>query len=340
MCYLIYCIRECFDKIWIKRFKSHLLRVRPNKSDKLDLLVEIDGSMSSIVLLDSLNRVVAKSRSKLYFVHIDVSNVFNLHEEERDQRINTLMSILKSYEYELEVIKLEDSLNMTKEALQNVFQNTLSLTSKEDLLSCFKRASLIREARERNVNKIVLSGNATDLSIQLISGCAKGRGFQIPGEISFVEFLTDINITFGNPLRDFILDRDIAYYWYKRNLHFIPTFKFHNLPSEQFKSINGLTQYFITDLQSKFSHTIHTLLRSSDKLHSNLNNTERNTRCALCFGALNLDEAILASQSSFKSVDEICYSCNRLFYDCNKSETVKNFIQENINIITLNKNKA
>lgn len=316
------------------------MRVRPNKSEKLEILVDIDGSMSSMVLLDSLDRVIAKARSKLYFVHIDISSVFNLQEEERNKRIDSLISIFKRYEYELEVIKIEDSLNIEKNDLQNIFQNIESLTSKEDLLKCFKRASLIREARARNVNKIVLSGNATDLSIQLISGCAKGRGFQIPGEVSFVEFLTDINITFGNPLRDFILDRDIAYYWLKRKLSYIPILEFHTLPSEQFKSINGLTQYFITDLQSKFSHTIHTLLRSSDKLHSDLNNTDRNTRCALCFGALNLDESILLSQSALKAMDEICYSCNNLFNECKRNETIKNFIYENIKIITDNKAKV
>jgi hypothetical protein len=75
-----------------------------------------------------------------------------------------------------------------------------------------------------------------------------------------------LGIVFSQPFKD-LLRTELAYYFHKHNLSALNHLTLTDLTQKQ-KSINLLTEDFILRLQNDFNHTIHTLLRSSDKLSS------------------------------------------------------------------------
>lgn len=309
------------------------MRVRPNKSERMIFLVHFDGTQSAVTLLDSFKRISSRTRSVQHFVYIDPSSIFKLSDEARMKRNDTIVQLCQQFGYEIEVIPLSNVINIPDCDLEELFENIKSPTSKEDLLGYFIKAALIQVANEKGANKIIVNGTATKMAGKLISSFSKGRGLQLPEETGTVEFLDEFGVAIGNPLRDFVLEREIVYYWYRRELKYIDSLSFEATPDDYKNSLNGLSQFFITDLHSKYSQTIHTLLRSVDKLHSHIEESTSLTRCSLCLGKLNKDEYSHSRAKSIVPREELCYSCQSLSAEVPNNEYLENFIRENFNRI-------
>lgn len=291
------------DQLWTKRVKTNLFKSRPVRHERLEALYGFTGSVQSVVLLDQLFNILDDERSSITLLHIDISSLVRnkWSESEQLEHAKKLKNLVFKYNerFNLKIVPLENIFKMDCIELLNLLDFYKSdLTTQEDLLSYFIRSALIIFARSNNLHRIITSQCASDLAINAISSCSKGRGPQIAQECNLLETL-NIDITFVKPLKDALLDREIAHYFWKHELEFVqrPKLFLHSKTS-----INGLAQDFMMSLQRKFDHTMHTILRSVDKLSTP--KTEKS--CVLCIRPL-------IENNSFQT----CYSCHTMLFPTN-----------------------
>lgn len=221
--------------------------------------------------------------------------------------------------------------------MKNLFATMKTLTAKEDLMSFLRRALLIHIVTCQRRKNVILGNNATNLAIKLIASTTKGRGFVLPNEISYVESIfpkgnTEVN--FVQPLKEF-LDREVYYYFHCKRLEcvLIPPLSFTYVPTSHAvnmkTSINGLTEVFVNKLQAQFPHTVHTLLRSGDKLYIDEtelqdNNSNDNKFCLLCLSLLTREER--------KCPTRLCYSCILLQQECEDTNQIALVTEQNVKL--------
>jgi hypothetical protein len=293
------------------------------------------GSVASVVLLDILNSALDVERSDLFVVHIDVSAVMpesrGWTREKNDSQHAALKEVVDGcYDgrWKVDIVKLETLLEMTAEEVFGLVDSYKEdKTTQEDLLDTLVRSALIRYARDKSVHRIVTSETASHLSIKAISSCAKGRGFQIAEECSLVENLSEIDMVFSLPLHDNLLDREIAHYFWQKKLRCVEGPRLVPMAVSQTKSINGLTHSFLMSLQRGFDHSMHTVMRSVEKLttsttkstlsdhkaltssgaeSSSVTTDKLHHRCTLCTRVLNLEERLHAAS--------LCFSCDKMLF--------------------------
>lgn len=317
------------------------------------------GSVAGTVLLDVLNDALLEGRSLLKVVHIDTSSVLpKTHSwtiPDNDAYHATLKRLVNdkyNNRWPLEIVKLEDMLSMSAEDVFTLVDRvSADKTSQEDVLSYLVRSALIRYAKNSNIHRIITAENASTLSVKAISSCAKGRGFQIAEECALVETMSDIDMIFAAPMRENLVDREIAFYFWKKKLECAvgPRLVSHGLSDT--KSINGLTKTFLMSLQRGFDHSMHTVLRSTEKLNtsavpprpprissqaagtsstplsnssSSINSDTQVHRCTFCTRLLSVGERDLPNS--------LCFSCNNMLFknvegaDTNPSEALSNFL--------------
>jgi hypothetical protein len=266
----------CLEIIWVRKTKTNLFKSRPARSEIMSAVFGFTGSVASVVLLDVLNDALSTDRSQLRIVHIDTSAVLPKNHSWTSQDNQTYHDTLKRLvndkyhdRWPLDIVKLEEELNMSAEEVFLLLDRVSDdKTSQEDVLSYLVRSALIRYAKRHNIHRIVTAENASTLSVKAISSCAKGRGFQIAEECSLVETMNDIDMIFVAPMRENLVDREVAYYFWKKNLECALGPRLVPYPLADSKSINGLTRAFLMSLQRGFDHSMHTVLRSTEKLTS------------------------------------------------------------------------
>eukprot|EP01098_Paradermamoeba_levis_P015794 TRINITY_DN820_c0_g1_i1.p1 TRINITY_DN820_c0_g1~~TRINITY_DN820_c0_g1_i1.p1 ORF type:complete len:560 (+),score=174.93 TRINITY_DN820_c0_g1_i1:33-1682(+) len=174
-------------------------------------------------------------------------------------------------------------------ALQQLFSNTTSLTTKEDLLFVLRSHLLTRLGAELGCIRLVTGETATRLAIKVISDTAKGRGFNLPKEVAYLDTVyRDNDIAVVRPMKDFLI-KEVAYYNYRHKLAIFPLISLTTFAPNR-SSINHQVQGFISGLESNFPQTVHTILRTADKLITPSPPADAIHLCALCRGLLNNNE--------------------------------------------------
>lgn len=237
------------------------------------------GSVQASVLLDILQEALDPDRSELHVVYVDISSAMlpssgwtPADREVQHRDLKDYVNNCYNRRFKIEIVTLEDTLQMKKEDVASLISNlNADKTSQEDMLSYLVRSALIRYAREKGVHRVFTSETATSLSVKAIASCAKGRGFQMAEEASLVEHMKDLDIIWALPMKDNLIDREIAYYFRSKQLTAIPGPRLVSLSVSQTKSINGLTNSFMMSLQHGFDHSMHTVMRSLEKLSSDTN---------------------------------------------------------------------
>lgn len=340
-----------------KRVKLNLFKSRPNRHERLSAVFGFTGSVSAVVLLDILNDALDVDRSDLEVVHIDYTALLpptgTWTRADTDGYHSALRELVDNkYDgrWKLQFAKLEDVLGLTAAELVSLFAIYDSdKTTQEDLLTYLVRGALIKYTREKNMHRIISSETASSLSIKAISSCAKGRGFQMAEECSIVDTMNDIDMVFALPMRESIVDREIALYFWRRKLACAVGPRLVPIAVSETKSINGLTKNFLMSLQRGFDHSMHTVMRSVEKLTtgvhsqrsdhmvsitsssssapstsgtgSNSPNSSQAHRCTLCTRLLSLSDRSNPTQ--------LCYSCSNIV--ANTPETPSEHpLQENL----------
>ncbi|KAM9961105.1 hypothetical protein ACTFIW_010281 [Dictyostelium discoideum] len=288
---------ECYRELILKKFKLNIVKVRESKRDAEKLLVALSGGTCSSMLLELLKQCTEGSgKAKMFLdikcVHIDESSITPY------QNHNDTIEFLKEFNNcklgfpNLQIIPLEDILGTVTplsertNQLKLQFAQLSSETSKEDLLLYYRNQLLIQVAHKLNCKKVILGTSSNRLAVQLVASTSKGRGFSVPNETSVIIEQPSNDIKFYQPMRDFLLKEIFIYY---RHLNILPVpvmFSILNLKPKH--SINTLCEDFLHCLQDISNQTVHTLLRSVDKLISP--SIDSNYNCSICSSPLTSAE--------------------------------------------------
>lgn len=159
-------------------------------------------------------------------------------------------------------------------------------TSRTDLLDQLRRKLLVSVARKLNCNKVFVADSTMDIASRVLGDICLGRGAQLATLSAFCDArCTDIKIL--KPMRDFT-QQELIYYSECHRLNPVKSKK-TNLTIQPATSIQTLTHNFITGLESEFSSTVSTIMRTAEKLstRSNKDNQDMEDNCVLCDATLN-----------------------------------------------------
>ncbi|KAF9393130.1 Cytoplasmic tRNA 2-thiolation protein 2 [Podila verticillata] len=160
-----------------------------------------------------------------------------------------------------------------------------TLTAKETILQHFRSSLLTQQARKSGCTMLALGDSATRVAIQIIGLTAIGRGYSLPHETSLEsKWVKGVKVI--RPLKD-CLTKELDICCRLNNLEVI---EYHAANLEhsmrtkaEVKSINRLTEEFITGLDKDFPSTVATVCRTAAKLTAPEAALYRN-RCPLCQG--------------------------------------------------------
>lgn len=300
------------------------MRARKNKHERIHLLVGLSGGPSSRALLHCVAQcTMGRGTKALYQVdvlHVDQSLMLGLSQAERAEQHDRLRNVVKAYGVDLEILPLEAVFTFSrqhppqlvsqqekadeqrtgggatetekeKEQLLRLFESTADLTSKEDLLVHLRNQLLSSFAARRGASWLCVGDSATRMAAEMIADTCKGRAYALPERLAFLD-TRHPGVSIVRPMRDYLV-QEIAIYnhFMKLETVFIPEL---DTKTHKFSSINHLSEGFLAGLQADFPQTIHTLMRSGDKLSLLPSDTQH--YCPLCNGAMTQAEVKAASE--------------------------------------------
>ncbi|XP_015584915.1 cytoplasmic tRNA 2-thiolation protein 2-A isoform X2 [Cephus cinctus] len=293
----VYC-KVCFLASSTHKFRATLGKskiVRPTDS----ILIAHSGKAGSTALLHLIKAGMHESvHKRLIFkttvLHIDEGAVNGETLEERKSRINAICEQTQNLEFQGYITSLDQSISESEPNIHTMesleicshgdkmltdLLNTLSnYTTKQELLHKLRQRLFVLVAKKLGCNKVFVGDNATDLAIRILSNISVGRGAHLPFDVGFIDNrCPDIMIL--RPMRDFTR-KELVYYLNFNNLQIIHSPEL-TTKKDQYVSIQKLTEKFVTDLDLNFCGTVSTVLRTGDKLYTEVGNNSDNP-CILC----------------------------------------------------------
>ena len=336
---------DCFNGIIIHKFKSNLRTCCKIRQEDY-LLVCISGGNYSMGMLELFHQSFndQKSNKKLFFkikiLYIDDSILLKNKEkiiEERKQRKIFLDKKLKEYNFDYEIIYLENVMNLNEEKLNLKSNDEYDNISIEKYLQLFDNIPdaggfktkfiqisinniIFYYAMKNKFTKIVFGNNGQGLVRQSFFNIITGNGKDIKHNITHVDD-TYLNgkILIYRPLQDFF-DKEISYFNHYHKVEIIyPIYKDDNLTK--------ILSIFFDKLQSERLHTVPSVINTAEKLIV----YKSKKICKFCLS--NLDENINKLEFGLDSFlnnekcpmnQELCYGCRRMF-----SNIIQDFFIEN-----------
>ncbi|PRP74633.1 cytosolic thiouridylase subunit 2 [Planoprotostelium fungivorum] len=284
----------CYEDQIIRKFKTQLNATRKNKSQLEKVLIAFSGGPSSRALIHILNECILgrSNQASAFFeiggiIHIDESGVTKPETAEEKEK---LAQVAASYNIPYHSVPFgsifNDSENPTQETnrekIEKLMQGCTTNTTREDIIFHMRNLLIANTARTLGYEKVLFGTSASRMATTLISLVCKGRGYNVAQEIGNNDTKYG-DVQFGYPMRDF-LGKEVSVYNHHKHLEdvFLPSLD--TKTSDPKFSIDHLTESFIEGLQVDFSHTVHTLLRSSVKL--TMPKIDQPMTCSICAASL------------------------------------------------------
>ena len=169
------------------------------------------------------------------------------------------------------------------ERLRELFDKVTTVTAKEDLLSHLYHNLLQKTAKDHGYDYIMIGDCSTNIAVRILADVAQGRGSQLPFNVSFKDSRSEVLVL--RPMREFT-KKEIEFYNRFNNVtsFTIPSF---TTKASSHGSVNRLTEELIIGLQAGFPSTVNTVLKTGDKISSNVDSKD-NQHCALCLAPLDI----------------------------------------------------
>lgn len=299
--------KTCFLDYIVHKFRATIGKARVIRQGERVLLA-VSGGASSCAMLDLVMRglnkdAVKKLRFQPGVLHIDEGELLGRTVEERKITKDSIENLASQAGFPFHCVMLEnlfigntesaclsddvkdleisDQASTQSSRIIELFNKVNTMTAKEDLLLHCYRWQLQKTAKEHGYDRIMVGDCSTSLAIRILSDVAQGRGSQLPFNISFEDDRTEISIV--RPLREFTKKEIEFYNCFNQVSSFsVPSF---STKASTHASVNRLTQEFLLGLQAGFPSTISTVVRTGDKLSSNVGNT-CNEACSLCLAPM------------------------------------------------------
>lgn len=302
---------KCYLEIVERKFKSSLVLCRKSKRESITHLIAVSSGPSSRAMVHLFAQSCSGEARKKVLMSAILVCVDEGDSAQDNLDMKFLEKLSQQYNYPAYVASLDSSLLKVEDWKPNTNSNTkggslLDLcntgTSKHDMLAQRREDILQRAAVKLGCTSILLGTSANRAATLLISNTCLGRGFTA---------LAEHKIPFYQPMRDFLLKEIVMY---NRNLglewEFVPNLATKQAPKN---SIHQLTEAFINGLQSEYPHTIHTLLKSGDKLTAP-SSTSYSSSCSVCGSVISAIPTYFINEPDDRP---FCYGCKRMLRECN-----------------------
>lgn len=250
------------------------------------VLVALSGGPASRVGLEFLREIRLKaqtdldaSRDKgtrvfgLGVVYVDETAASSATSENNIDEISSIVFSESERRIPFHVGKLQDlfvengslsssGTRISEERLQELIGNVKDVTGKEDLVSYLRMQVLQKVAKEHGYTKLVLGVCSSRIAARAIAATAKGQGYSFPADIQYVDSRWPVTVVL--PLRD-CLARELDVYCRLANLKTV-SIKSTSFATDKLRSINGLSEVFVSLLQEQNFSREYTIARTMGKL--------------------------------------------------------------------------
>lgn len=167
--------------------------------------------------------------------------------------------------------------------LRELFQEVMTVTAQEDLLSHLYRNLLQRIAKNKCYDYVMVGDCGSNIAVKILADVAQGRGSQLPLIVGFKDNRSEVPVL--RPMREFTKKEILFYNCFNDITSFsIPSFA---TKASSHGSVNRLTEELIFGLQAGFPSTVSTVLKTGDKIASNV--ASKSTQdCVLCLAPLGV----------------------------------------------------
>lgn len=304
-----YVCKECFLKNLNHKFRSNL-RVQCKIKHEDYVLVCISGGVNSMAMLYWFYATFndTSSNRKLFFklkvLYVDDSILqfpesYDLVIEERKRRKELLRELCAKYNFDIDIVTIEQSLNLHDDNLTDLTYPELMGKYLElhsfipqvgsfdtDFNAIMIRNLIFRYALNKNFTKIVLANNGQNLVTDVFSKIVRGRGFGLKEQITHIDsHYLNGRIVILRPLKDFLM-KEILLFDHIHKLEIIyPVIK-KSQPKTSSIAFQGntdkLLSFFFDNLQSKMSNSITNVLGTAEKLKMIPRDQTKTEICSFC----------------------------------------------------------
>ncbi|XP_074646056.1 cytoplasmic tRNA 2-thiolation protein 2-A-like [Tubulanus polymorphus] len=319
--------RDCFWNYCIHKFRSTFGRTHIVKHKEKVLLAYSGGHGSTALLHMVIDGLSERCHKKIGFipgiVYINEGATLNLTAEENKAKCDEIVSVMEKSGLPYFVSSLENALNLmpdgevdddglsrdysrmdlnAEQSLRQRLAAFKTLTAKMEFIKILRHKLILDIARRNGYNKVMTGETAMNLSIQILSNIAQGKGAHISIDTGFTDE-RDSKIMILRPMREFS-SKEVAMY---NHFYGMEPVTVPNLSTKATRnsSIHQLTESFVTGLQAEFPSTVSTIFRTGSKMQLTTNQRKTNAdTCSLCKGPLDTSvgdaSALNATQLSMK----------------------------------------
>jgi len=238
-----------------------------------------------------------------------IEDVFSISLDDKETNNNILNIISDGNKKEFTINQNTNIDNKT--ALKELFDATPLLADKECLLNNLRLVLLNYMAKKNSYPVLCLGDSSTKAAIDVISYTCKGRGSSIPLDVGNESVLID-GVVMIKPGKTLLRQEFIQYNKYL-NLESIPDKELDDIS----KSIDLISESFISDLQKNFPSTVTTVVSTANKLSMD-NENYKEYNCSLCLCPIRKDSEKWYASKSILEIKDI----NN--YDYDHTEVYKN----------------
>lgn len=322
--------KNCFQVYVVHRFRAAIGKSKLIRDGEHVLVAYSGGANSSALLHLIQDGLSERAHKKLRFIptllHVDECSILPLQEEEHQQLLQKVCTLMTNTGIPSFLTKLELGLALTrtnensepatdpslvwsvqdgtvpncdtkatlKEKLKSVLNNLASASSKEDFIRNLRNQLLVCIARQMGFTKIITAECSTRLGVRILTDVAQGRGSQLALNTGFSDNRNG-DVMFVRPVRDLnVKELTMLNTLFGVDSVFIPCI---TTKGQTLASIEHLTETFVTGLQADYQSTVPNIVKTSEKL--GLPNSE-STKCLLCQSPLDTD---VGSASALSAVE-------------------------------------
>ncbi|XP_028411354.1 cytoplasmic tRNA 2-thiolation protein 2-B-like [Dendronephthya gigantea] len=301
----------CFLEYAVHKFRATIGKARViHQGEKV--LLAVSGGSSSGAMLDLVIKGLGKAALKKHrfqpgVIYMDDEGLCGQTAEARNRIKNHIQELALSagfpfhYASLTELVMIDDEMQLvdslkdvdlsneekshkaSPKILTQLFEKVTTVTAKDDLLSHLYRNQLQRIAKDHSYNYIMVGDCGTNISIRILADIVQGRGSQLPFSVGFKDGRSEVSVL--RPMREFT-KKEIEYYNYFSNVNSfaIPSF---STKASSHSSVTRLTEELILGLQASFPSTVNTVLKTGDKISSNIGDGN-SKHCTLCLAPLDM----------------------------------------------------
>ncbi|XP_017050536.1 cytoplasmic tRNA 2-thiolation protein 2 [Drosophila ficusphila] len=307
--------RDCFLAYARHKFRAALgaAKILPRNAE---VLLVLDGSAESLVLLDMLHFAQTQNTFKRLHCNARVVFVEDKHVQGHDPvDIDALKNLSNQYApFEFHVIELGASNSAEpitkysrssdeKNELVQKLQKLRSLTARQDYLQQQRKNLIASVAQQLDCTHVFEPSISVDLATQLLTAIALGRGGSAALDVALLDDRLAGEVKLLRPLKD-LNEQEIQFYTHAQQLKpLVQSGSRYGQESGPTASLQNLTSAFVANLQQNYASTVSTVFRTGDKIAINAHPDQ--ATCDHCQSALDseLSDTLLAIEYS-RSVSE------------------------------------